>query len=346
MARTELSELGEFGLIKRLTEKVALKNPESIAGVGDDAAIIDNKDLQTLITHDLLIEGVHFDLSYIPLAHLGYKTAVVNFSDIAAMNGVPKQLIIGLGVSNRFPVEALDEIYSGILKACEIYKVDLVGGDTVSSNKGLILSGVAVGNVAPEKATYRNGAKLNDLVCVSGNLGGAYCGLMVLEREKQVYLANPEMQPELEGYEYVLERQLKPEARTDIVKLLAEKDILPTSMIDISDGLASEILHIATSSGLGCRLYEDKIPVHPDTIDVAKEFSLDPTICALNGGEEYELLFTVKQEDYEKISEMEDISIIGHMSDKSEGFYLVTRSGTVIELNAQGWDAFLHKDLK
>ncbi len=337
--RTELSELGEFGLIDHLTEHIKHHHKSTLKGVGDDAAVIDSKEKQTLVSTDLLIEGVHFDLTYMPLKHLGYKAAVVNFSDIYAMNGEPKQLVIGLSASNRFSVEALEEIYAGIYLACEKYKVDIVGGDTTSSPSGLFLAITVIGEAKKDDVVYRSGAKQGDLLCVSGDLGGAYMGLLILEREKQVFKANPNMQPDLAGNDYVLGRQLKPEARKDIIEKLKEKGIKPTSMIDISDGLASEILHLCKHSDLGCHLYEEKIPVDIVTGQVAEEFKMDSTIAALSGGEDYELLFTVSQKDYDKIKDWQDISVIGHMTDKNDGKYMISRSGTSIELKAQGWDA-------
>lgn len=341
--RTELSELGEFGLIDHLTKNIKLKQKSTIKGVGDDAAIIDSKDVQNLVTCDLLIEGVHFDLTYTPLKHLGYKAAVVNFSDIYAMNGVPKQLLIGLSASNRFSVEALEELYSGLYLACERYHVDVIGGDTTASTSQLFIAITVIGEVKKENVVCRNGAKAGELICTSGNLGSAYIGLLILEREKQVFKANPKMQPDLAGNEYLLERQLKPEARKDIISLLSEKNIKPTSMIDISDGLASEILHLCNKSDLGCRLYEDKIPIDISTVNMAEEFNIDPTIAALHGGEDYELLFTIKQSDFKKIADLKDISVIGHMTNKTEGHQLVSRSGTLIELKAQGWNAWSKK---
>jgi len=337
--RTELSELGEFGLIDHLTRNIKIHNPGTIKGVGDDAAVIDLKDKVLLLSTDLLIEGVHFDLTYMPLKHLGYKAAIVNFSDIAAMNGVPKQLTVSIAVSNRFSAEALDELYNGILLACEKYNVDLVGGDTSSSVTGLMMSLTVTGEGYREEIVYRSGAKEGDLLCVTGDLGGAYAGLLVLEREKHVFKEDPTMQPELTGYEYILERQLKPEARTDIYLLLKGAGIRPTAMIDISDGLASEILHICKQSHVGCRLYEEKIPIDPETRKLATEFSIAPTICALNGGEDYELLFTVKQNDFEKIRLINGISIIGHMTVSSEGALFIGHDGKMTEIIAQGWDA-------
>lgn len=341
--RTELSDLGEFGLIDRITSNFPLQNKSSFKGVGDDCAVIQPGDKQMLVTKDLLIEGVHFDLTYMPLKHLGYKAAVVNISDVVAMNGKPTQLLVGIGISNRFSVEAIDELFDGIRQACTKYQVDLVGGDTVSSVSGLFISITAIGVARTEDIVYRNTAQKGDLLCVSGNLGAAYMGLMILEREKQEFIANPNMQPDLEGHDYILGRQLKPEARFDVLENLGKAGIKPTAMIDISDGLASEALHIATGSGLGCNIYEDKIPIDITTDLVSRELNIDPTTSALNGGEDYELLFTISQSDYEKIKTVEDISVIGHMTDKSAGFNLITRSGTQVPLNAQGWDAFINK---
>jgi len=337
--RTELGELGEFGLIDHLCNDLVTKNETTLKGVGDDAAVINNTQLQTLVSTDLLVEGVHFDLAYMPLKHLGYKAAVVNFSDIVAMNGTPKQLLVGIAVSNRYSVEALDELYDGIKLACDKYKVDLVGGDTTSSTSGLFISMTIIGEAKTEDIAYRSGAKEGNLLCVSGNLGAAYMGLLLLEREKEVYKANPSAQPELEGYDYILQRQLKPEARLDIIQLLKENNIKPTAMIDISDGLASEILHICKQSNIGCSLYEEKIPIDPTTITLADEFKIIPTIAALSGGEDYEVLFTIEQSDFEVVKKLEDIHIIGHITDKNSGANLITLSGTAIPLNAQGWDA-------
>ena len=339
--RTELSELGEFGLIDHLTRNFSPKNEGTIKGIGDDAAVIDLKDKLLLLSTDLLIEGVHFDLTYMPLKHLGYKAAVVNFSDIAAMNGVPKQITVSLAVSNRFSVEALEELYKGFAVACEKYHVDLVGGDTSSSVSGLMISVTVTGEATKEEIVYRNGAREGDLLCVTGDLGGAYAGLLILEREKQVYKADPTMQPELVGFDYIVGRQLKPEARTDIRLLLQGLGVLPTAMIDISDGLASEILHICKQSRVGCKLFEEKIPIAPETRHVATECNIAPTVCALSGGEDYELLFTVKQTDYEKIAEIFGISIIGHMTSESDGALLIAHDGKVAGLTAQGWDAII-----
>lgn len=341
LKRTELSELGEFPLIERLTNDIVCSNENTAKGIGDDAAILRSGDKGLIVTKDLLIEDVHFDLSYMPLKHLGYKAAVVNFSDVAAMNGLPKQMLAGIGVSNRFSVEALEEIYEGMKLACKLYGVDLIGGDTVSSRSGLVISVTAIGEAPMKNIVYRSGAMENDLLAVTGDLGAAYAGLLMLEREKQVFLSNPDMQPDLEGHDYIIGRQLKPEARTDVVRLLAEKEILPSSMIDISDGLASEIIHICKSSGVGCNLYEDKIPIDPTTISTAHEFGISPTTFALNGGEDYELLFTIRQSDYEKLKEIQGITVIGHMTAGSEGMNLITTGGSQISLTAQGWDAFL-----
>ncbi|MEI6694488.1 MAG: thiamine-phosphate kinase [Bacteroidota bacterium] len=337
--RTELGELGEFGLIDHLCKDLVIKNATTLKAVGDDAAVIGNTHANTLVSTDLLVEGVHFDLSYMPLKHLGYKAAVVNFSDIVAMNGTPKQLLVGIAVSNRFSVEALDELYDGIKLACDKYNVDLVGGDTTSSTSGLLISMSIIGEAAGEDIAYRSGAKEGNLLCVSGNLGAAYMGLLLLEREKEVYKANPSAQPELEGNDYILQRQLKPEARIDIIKLLKANNIKPTAMIDISDGLASEILHICKQSDTGCNLYEEKIPIDPCTITLADEFKIIPTIAALSGGEDYEVLFTIEQSDFETVKKLEDIHIIGHITHKNSGANLITLSGTSLPLNAQGWDA-------
>jgi thiamine-monophosphate kinase len=338
-SRTELSELGEFGLIDLLTNGISLVNKSTVYGVGDDAAVIDNKDMLTLVSTDLLVEGVHFDLSYTPFKHLGYKAAASNISDIAAMNGTARQLLVGISVSSRFPVEALEELYSGIRAACKVYNVDLAGGDTTSSQKGLFISITVVGEAKAEDVVYRNTARENDLICVSGDLGGAYMGLLLLEREKAAFKGNPDMQPDLEGYDYILERQLKPEPRTDIIRLLKENQIKPTAMIDISDGLGSEILHICKGSKLGCRIYEEKIPIDPTTVNMAAVFNIGPVTAALNGGEDYELLFTLDQKDFDKVKEIPGISIIGHMTDMGQGAQLVASDGTLVEITAQGWNA-------
>jgi thiamine-monophosphate kinase len=341
--RSELSELGEFGLIDHITKGIKLKNSSSKYGVGDDAAVIENENRQTLVSTDLLVEGVHFDMAYTPLKHLGYKSAVVNFSDIYAMNGTPEQITIGLAVSNRFSLEAIDEIYDGIKLACERYGVDLVGGDTTSSMSGLFISITVIGSAEKDDVVYRNTAKENDLICVSGDLGAAYMGLLILEREKQVYKANPDMQPDLEGLDYILERQLKPEARNDIGKMLKGIGIKPTAMIDISDGLASDIMHVCKGSKLGCQIYTDKLPIDAVTINTAAEFQIDPNTAVMNGGEDYELLFTIKGDDYEKIKDINGISIIGHMTEEAAGMNLLTPDGKSIKIKAQGWDGLKEK---
>ncbi len=339
--RTELSSLGEFGLIKHLTEHIEIKNPSTLKGVGDDAAVINysEDDKVTLVSTDMLVEGVHFDLTYVPLKHLGYKSVVVNLSDIYAMNGQPKQITVSIALSNRFSLESVEELYAGMLMACEKYGVDLIGGDTTSSLSGLVISITVLGEGDKNKVVYRNGAKETDLLCVSGDLGGAYMGLQILEREKAVFKENPKIQPDLEGKDYILERQLKPEARKDIIKLFEALEMKPTSMIDISDGLASEIMHLCDQSGVGCELYEEKIPIDPQTYDTARQFNLDPTMCALSGGEDYELLFTIAVSDYDKVKNQLDFSVIGHITNKSAGANLVTKSGGSHPLKAQGWDA-------
>lgn len=338
--RTDLSQLGEFGLIDRIKNQFSLQNPTSLYGIGDDAAVIETGSESLVVTKDLLIEGVHFDLSYMPLQHLGYKSVAVNVSDIAAMNAKPEQIIVGLGMSNRFSVEAIDRFYEGVRAACENYKVDLVGGDTTSSVSGLIISVTAIGRAPKEKVVLRSTARKNDILCVTGDLGAAYLGLQVLEREKQVFLTNPEMQPELEKYEYLVGRQLKPEARMDIVFELEENKVLPTSMIDISDGLASELLHLGTNSKLGVKIFEDKIPIDHATFETAIEFKLDPVTCALHGGEDYELLFSINPNDFEKIKNHPDIHFIGHLHDNPSQNLLISKEGRVIPITAQGWDHF------
>ncbi|MFN5317657.1 MAG: thiamine-phosphate kinase [Bacteroidia bacterium] len=339
--KTELSTLGEFGLIGQLTRNITPKNPETVLGIGDDAAVIHHSDKEELlISTDMLLEGIHFDLTYVPLNHLGYKAAVVNFSDIYAMNGYPKQLLVSLACSNRFPVEALDDIYLGLQKACAEYGVDLVGGDTASSKAGLVLSLTAVGTVKKGNYVTRKGAKKGDLLVVSGDLGGAYMGLQLLEREKSVFMEHPGAQPDLEGFDYILERQLKPEPRRDVIEYLDELGVVPTAMIDVSDGLSSEILHICGQSQVGCRLYEDKIPIDPQTYSTAREFELDPTVCALSGGEDYELLFTIRQDDYDKIKGSPLLTIIGYMTEADEGAQLIDKSGGLHTLTAQGWNSF------
>ncbi|MCH5244451.1 MAG: thiamine-phosphate kinase [Lentimicrobiaceae bacterium] len=340
--RTELEELGEFGLIDRLTESFSVHNPQStLKGVGDDAAVLQMPQGQVqLVSKDLLMEGVHFDMTYCPLKHLGYKAIAVNLSDIAAMNAKPAQVLVGIAVSNRYSLEALEELYAGMRLCCDRYGVDLVGGDTVSSRAGLAISVTVIGYAEPQKVAYRGGAKENDLLCVSGNLGGAYAGLLLLEREKREFLANPKMQPDFQDFSYVLERQLKPEPRLDIVDLLAELNVVPTSMIDVSDGLASEILHLSKASDCGCMLYQSKIPVDAETCKALEMFKILPETAALSGGEDYELLFTVAQKDYEKIKDNAKIKIIGHMVEKAQGTFLVPENGSLIPLTAQGWQAF------
>ena len=339
-SRTELSSLGEFGLIDHITKHIELYQDSTIKGVGDDAAILKFNEEQIVVTTDLLLEGIHFDLSYVPLKHLGYKAIVVNLSDVFAMNAHPTQVLVSIGVSNRFSLEAVEEIYQGMNIACKRYGVDLVGGDTSASKQGLVISVTAIGKQSAEKIVKREGASINDLVCVTGDLGAAYMGLQLLEREKNVYLSNPEIQPDLEGFDYIVERQLKPEARKDIIDLFKERDLVPTSMIDVSDGLASEILHLCKSSGLGAHIYEEKIPIDPMTYESARSFNLDPTVCALSGGEDYELLFTIKQSDFDKIKNNPDISVIGHMTQSSEGAQLISKSGNQHNITAQGWNAF------
>jgi thiamine-monophosphate kinase len=338
--RTNIESLGEFGLIDHLTKQIIIKQKSTVRGIGDDAAVLDFAGKKTLVSTDMLLEGIHFDLAYTPLKHLGYKAVQVNLSDIYAMNGIATQVTVSIGISSKFPLEAVEELYEGIYLACEKFNVDLVGGDTTSSRQGLLISVTSLGYADEKDITYRNTANEGDLICVSGDLGGAYVGLQLLEREKLVYIENPNIQPDLEGKDYIIERQLKPEARKDIVELLKDIDIKPTAMIDISDGLASEILHICKQSNKGCNIYEDKIPLDPMTYETAREFNLDPTVCALSGGEDYELLFTIKQADYEKIKLQMDISIIGHITEASAGCNLVTKSGVIHALKAQGWNAF------
>ena len=338
--RTEISTLGEFGLIEHLTKNIELQNASSIVGVGDDAAVIDHFGKQTVITSDMLVEGVHFDLMYTPLKHLGYKSVVVNLSDIYAMNAVPAQVIVNIAISNRFSVEAMDEFYDGIYTACSKYGVDLVGGDTSSSQKGFIISVTAIGEVAPDKYVKRNTAKKGDLICVSGDLGGAYVGLLFLEREKKIYLENPNIQPDLESESYVIGRMLKPEARKDIIEFFEKEGLIPTAMMDISDGLSSEILHVSKQSNLGCIIYEEKLPIAKEMRNAAYKFQIDPTACALSGGEDYELLFTISQNDYKKIALNEDISVIGYMTEHEKGTQIITKGGSTYPITAQGWNAF------
>ncbi|MEY4629355.1 MAG: hypothetical protein RLZZ595_1681 [Bacteroidota bacterium] len=340
MARTEIKDYGEFGLIHHLTKNIELKNASSVIGVGDDAAVIDHFGKQTVITTDLLIEGIHFDLSYTPLKHLGYKSVVVNLSDIYAMNAVPTQITLSIGLSSRFSVEAIEEFYEGVYKACEEYDVDLVGGDTSASQKGFIISVTALGETTADKTVLRSTAQKGDLICVSGDLGGAYIGLLFLEREKKIFLETPQVQPDLENESYVIGRLLKPRARKDIIEFLEEKNVLPTSMMDISDGLSSELLHICEKSGVGCVIYEEKLPVSEDSKNAAYKFEIDPTACALSGGEDYELVFTIKQDDYEKLTLNEQISVIGYVTDADQGAKIKTKGGNTFDITAQGWNAF------
>lgn len=337
--RTSLSQLGEFGLIDHLTKYFTVQQPSTLKGIGDDAAVLDFKDKKMVVSTDLLIEGVHFDLSYMPLKHLGYKAVVVNVSDICAMNAKATQITVSVAVSNRFPLEALEELFEGIAHAAKFYNVEVIGGDTTSSQKGLIISITAIGEANEDAIVYRNGAKATDLLVVTGDIGSAYMGLQVLEREKQVFQVNPNNQPDLDAYTYLIERQLKPEARHDIKDLLEKLELKPTSMIDISDGLSSEIIHLCKKSGVGCNLYEEKIPVDPQFINVCEEFNIDSTTVAINGGEDYELLFTIKMEDYDKIKANPNFTVIGHMTQESEGIHLITRANTKIPLKARGWDA-------
>ncbi|NGF55324.1 thiamine-phosphate kinase [Parapedobacter sp. SGR-10] len=338
--KTNINDLGEFGLIQHLTQAVELTEKSTVKGIGDDAAVLDFSDKKTLISTDLLLENVHFDLRYVPLKHLGYKAVQVNLSDIYAMNGMASQITFSIGLSSKFPLEAVEEIYEGALIACKKYNVDLVGGDTSASVQGLVISVTSMGYADTDRIAYRSGAKEGDLLCVSGDLGGAYVGLQLLEREKQIFLENPQIQPDLEGKDYIIERQLKPEARKDMIELLAKLHVKPNAMIDISDGLASEILHICKASNVGCKLHEDKIPIDPMTYETAREFGLDPTVCALSGGEDYELLFTVPQADYDKIKGQLDISVIGYMTEAAAGCNMISKSGNVHEIKAQGWNAF------
>lgn len=339
--RTEIEQLGEFGLIQQLTGKFSKKNQSSIFGIGDDAAVIEkDSDSSFLVSTDTLIEGVHFNLMYAPLKHLGYKAVTSSISDICAMNGVPEQITVSLAVSNRFPLEALEELYDGIKIACEKYEVDLVGGDTTSSLSGLMLSITALGTVKNDEITYRNGAKEFDLLVVTGDLGAAYMGLQVLEREKEVFKENPNIQPDLEGHDYIIERQLKPEARKDVIGYLKKLNVVPTAMIDISDGLASEIMHICEQSKVGCHVYDEKVPIDATTSMTAIGFNLDPATCALNGGEDYELLFTISQNDYEKIKGNPHMTVIGHITNEKDGKYYIDKNGSAIELSAQGWNHF------
>ena len=336
---TSVSELGEFGLIDHITKSFRNNNKSTIKGVGDDAAVIEySEDRYRLLSTDMLVEGIHFDLSYSPLKHLGYKAVSVNVSDICAMNGIATQITVSIAVSNRFSVEAIEELYSGIKLACENYKIDLVGGDTTSSKSGLVISVSVLGEVEKKKISYRNGANINDLVVVTGDLGAAYLGLQILKREKEIFLANPGVQPDLQGNDYALQRQLKTESRSNFVKVLDDLDIIPTSMIDISDGLTSEILHLSKHSDVGITIYEDKLPIDYTTMNLAKDLNLNPIFCALNGGEDYELLFTISQDHYDKLKKDVDFTIIGHVTDKKEGNNFITKDSTSHPITAQGWD--------
>ncbi len=338
--KTDVNDLGEFGLIEHLTKKFQNNHPSTVKGIGDDAAVINNGDLATVVSTDMLVEGIHFDMMYTPLMHLGYKSVVVNLSDIYAMNATPKQITVSIAISNRFSVEAMDELYKGIHRACEFYNVDLVGGDMTSSPKGLIISVTAIGTAKPEKIVYRNTAKLGDLLCVTGDLGAAYLGLQILEREKQIYLSNPGVQPELDGQTYLVGRQLKPEARRDAIQMFEQNNLIPTSMIDISDGLASEIFHICKQSNLGAFVEESGVPIHPDAELKALDFKMDPITCALSGGEDYELLFTINPDDIEKVKFLPDIYIMGEMVKPEDGIKLHTKGGNLHAITAQGWKHF------
>ena len=334
-----LKDLGEFGLIKRLTKKIKLFNDNTLLGPGDDAAII-NSSKEILVSSDMLVEGIHFDMAFTPLKHLGYKSVIVNISDIYAMNGIPKQITVGLAISSKYTLEAIEEFYDGILLACEKYKIDVIGGDITSCINGLTISITAIGEAMKKEIVKRSGAKENDLLITTGDLGGAYMGLNVLQREKEVWKSNPNMQPELDNFNYILERQLKPEARRDVIEFLKKCDVIPTSMIDISDGLASEVFHICTSSNVGCQLYEEKIPIDPQTYQTSMDFNINPTVSALNGGEDYELLFTINQKDYEKIKNDPNLTVIGHITKKSQGINLIGNGDTSTPLQAQGWNHF------
>lgn len=338
--RTEIASLGEFGLIEHLTKNFEIQNASTVLSVGDDAAVIDHFGKQTVITTDLLLEGVHFDLSYTPLKHLGYKAVVVNLSDVYAMNATPTQITMSIGISNRFSVEALDEFYDGVYAACEKYGVDLIGGDTAASQRGFVISVTAIGEATADEIVKRSTAQKGDLLCVTGNLGGAFLGLTLLEREKKIFAENPNVQPDLENEDYIVGRLLKPEARKDIIEFFSKNNIRPTAMMDISDGLSSEILHLCKQSALGCVLYEEKIPIEQQARQAAFKFGLDPTVCALNGGEDYELLFTLKQEDHDKITLNEEIAVIGYLTDIEEGTKFISRGGNSHKITAQGWNAF------
>ena len=338
----DLKDLGEFGLIERLTKKIKLFNDNTLLGPGDDAAII-NSSKEILVSSDMLVEGIHFDMAFTPLKHLGYKSVIVNISDIYAMNGIPKQITVGLAISSKYTLEAIEEFYDGILLACEKYKIDVIGGDITSCINGLTISITAIGEAMKNEIVKRSGAKENDLLITTGDLGGAYMGLNVLQREKEVWKSNPNMQPELDNFNYILERQLKPEARRDVIEFLKKCDVIPTSMIDISDGLASEIFHICTSSNVGCQLYEEKIPIDPQTYQTSMDFNINPTVSALNGGEDYELLFTINQKDYEKIKDDPNLTVLGHITKKSQGINLIGNGDTSTPLQAQGWNHFNNK---
>lgn len=341
----EIENLGEFGLINHLTSQIKLKNPTSVKGVGDDAAVIaPSKNKQIVVTTDMLVEGIHFDLIYTPFKHLGYKAVTVNLSDVYAMNAVPTQITVSIAVSNKISIEALEELYAGMLLACEVYGVDLVGGDTTSSLTGMVINITAIGQAEKEAIVYRNGAKENDLICVSGDLGGAFLGLQLLEREKQIFNENPSIQPDFSGYDYLLERQLKPEPRKDVIDMFKELGVQPTSMIDVSDGLSSEIIHICTQSEVGCTIYENKLPIDSLTVSTAEEMNLNPSVCALNGGEDYELLFTIPLEDYNKIKDQKRVTIIGHITADKGKHEFVSNGDTAHELTAQGWNAMLNKE--
>ena len=339
--RTEIADLGEFGLIEHLTKNFEIHNASTILSVGDDAAVIDHFGKQTVVTTDLLLEGIHFDLMYTPLKHLGYKSVVVNLSDIYAMNATPTQITVSIGISNRVSLEALNEFYEGVYAACEKYGVDLIGGDTSSSQKGFVISVTAIGEVTPDTFVKRSTAQKGDLICVSGDVGGAFLGLTLMERERKIYLENPQIQPDLEGEDYIVGRLLKPEARKDIIEFFATNEIVPTAMMDVSDGVSSEVLHLCRQSSLGCVIYEDKLPINEAAKRAAFKFGLDATVCALNGGEDYELIFTLKQADYDKITLNEEIAVIGYMDELEKGCKLITKGGNSFDITAQGWNAFV-----
>jgi thiamine-monophosphate kinase len=338
--KNSLEEIGEFGLIQKLTNNIKLKNIQSIKGVGDDAAVLAFSGEQIVVTNDLLVEGIHFNLAYTPLKHLGYKAVVVNVSDVIAMNAFPRQIIVSLAVSNRFGVDAIEELYEGIKIACDEYDIDLVGGDTSSSPKGLFLSITAIGSAFKEDIVYRSGAAVNDILCVTGNLGASYIGLQLLERENRIFLEDPQIQPNLVGYDYILQRQLRPQARIDIISYFREKEIKPTSMIDISDGLSSETIHLCNNSSLGCNLFAEKFPIASETKEMAEEFNIEPVVCALNGGEDYELLFSLSPADYEKVKNNSEITAIGHFTAREKGLKLILSNEQVVDLSPKGWNAF------